>query len=86
MGLHVLSDGALGRGRLPVAGVSGWLTSHVSCPHLVLSLGRDLAATVRDSIRRRASRRAAPRIHVPPMTDAWLRIHEADCGKRPAEL
>ena len=86
MGLHVVSDGALGGGGLPVAGVTGWLASHVSGADFVLSFGRDLAATVRDSIRRHVSRSAAARIHVPPMSDTWLRMHEADDGKCPAEL
>jgi hypothetical protein len=82
MNLHAVFDGALGCGRLPAA-VSGWRNARVSHAHFVLAFGRELAGAVRDSIRRRASQ---TRIHVPPMSDTWLRMHEADDGKRPAEL
>lgn len=88
MGIYVLqvAHGALRGNRLPVAGVGRWLASYVFRAELVLSLGHDLAAAVRDSIVRRASRSGAARIHVPAMSDAWLRMHETEYDKRRAEL
>lgn len=84
MGPHV-SDGALGGSRLPLR-AGGWLTSYVLGAELMLSLGRDLAAAVRESILRRASRSRAARIRVPAMSDTWLRMHETEYDKRQAEL
>ena len=86
MGLHLVSDGAFGASRLPVCGVGGWLTSSAFHAEWVPSLGRDLAATVRDSILRRASRCSAARIHVSAMSDTWLRMHETEYDTRRAEL
>ena len=86
MGLYVVSDGTLGGGGLPVAGVGRWLASYVFRAELVLSFCRDLAAAVRDSIVRRASRSGAADIHVPAMSDTWLRMHETEYDKRRAEL
>jgi hypothetical protein len=85
MGLHVVSDGALGGGRLPV-GVGCWLTSYLFRAELMLSLGRNLAATMRDSILRQVSRCGAARIHVSAMSDTWLQMHETEYGKHRAEL
>ena len=85
MALHMVSDGALGGARLPVGGVGGWLTSYVNRGELVLSLGCDLAATVR-GILRRASRTRAAKIRVRAMSDTWLQTHETEHDKRCSEL
>ena len=84
MGLHAVSDGA--GGRLSVDNVGSWLTASVCRAELVLSLGRDLAVSVGDSILRWASLCSAARIHVSAMSDTWLRMHEAEYGKHTAEL
>jgi hypothetical protein len=86
MDLHVVSDGALGRGRQPVGDIGRWLSSCVFRAELVLSLGRDLAAGVRNAILPRASRSGASRIRVPPVSDTWLQTHETDYDKHHAEL
>lgn len=52
----------------------------------LFSLGRDLAATIRDSIVRRATQRLAARIHVSPMSVTWLRVHDIEYDKHRAEL
>jgi hypothetical protein len=86
MGPHVTPGGALGGGRLSVGDVGGWLNSYVFHPESAFCLGRDLAAAMRDVVRRRVSGRGATRIHVSAMSDRWLRMHEADCDKHRAEL
>ena len=86
MGSHVTPDGALGGGRLSVGDVGVWLNSYVCRAESALCLGRDLATTVRDFILRRVSACVATRIHVSAMSDSWLRMHETDYGKHPAEL
>jgi hypothetical protein len=86
MDLHVVSDGALGAGRRPLGDIGAWLGGYVFRAELVLSFGRDVAATVRQSVLWRRSRSGAARIHVPPMSDTWLRIYETDYDKRRAEL
>jgi hypothetical protein len=78
-------DGALEGGRLPVGDAGGWLNSWVVRAELLLPVGRDLAASIRDSILRHASRRGPSRIHVSAMSDAWLRMHETDFDKHRAE-
>jgi hypothetical protein len=86
MGPHVTPDSALGGGRLPVGDVGGWLDSYVFHAESAFCLGRGLAATMRDSIRRRVSGWGAARIHVSGMSDSWLRMHETDYDKHRAEL
>jgi hypothetical protein len=85
MRLHVVSDGALEGGRLPVGDADGWLNSCVCRAELLLSLGRDLAASMRDSILRHASVRGACRIHLSAMSETWLRMHETEYDKHRAE-
>jgi len=53
---------------------------------LLFSLGRDLAAAIRDSIVRRATQRLAARIRVSPMSLTWLRMHETEYDKHRVEL
>ena len=86
MGPHVTSDGALGGGRLSVGDVGGWLNAYVYRAESAFCLGRDLAATMRDSILRRVSGCDAASIHVSAMSDSWLRMHETDYDKHRAEL
>jgi hypothetical protein len=86
MAPHVTPDGALGGGRLSVGDVGGWLNSYVFHAESAFCLGRDLAATMRDAIRRRVSGRGAARIRVSGMSDSWLRMHETDYDKHRAEL
>ena len=86
MGPHVTSDGALGSGRLSAGDVGGWLNSYVLAAEGALCVGRDLAATVRDSILRRVSRCGAARIHVSGMSDSWLRMYETQYDKHRTEL
>ena len=84
MGLHVVSDGALGGSRLQVDGVGGWLSAFRAGP--VLSFFRDFVATVRDAILRRASGSGAARIRVAAMSHTWLRMHEVEYDKRRGQL
>ena len=86
MGPRVTSDGALGADRLSGGDVGGWLNSYVFHVESAFCLGRDLAATMRDSIRRQVSGSGAVRIHVSGMSDSWLRMYETDCDKHRAEL
>jgi hypothetical protein len=85
MRLHVVS-GALEGGRLPMGDAEGWLKYCVVRAELLLSLARDFAAFMRDSILRHGSRRGGSRIHVSAMSDTWLRMHETEFGKHRAEL
>ena len=85
MRLHVVSDGALEDGRLPMGDAGGWLNSCVCRAELLLSVGRHLAASMRDSILRHASARGASRIHVSAVSDTWLRMHETEFDKHRAE-
>jgi hypothetical protein len=77
--------GARGGGRLSVGDVGGWHT-YVCRAKAAFCLGRDLAATVRDSILRRVSGCGAARIHVSGMSDSWLRMHETEYDKHRTEL
>ena len=86
MGPRVTSGGALGAGRLSAGDGGGWLTSYVFRAEAALCVGRDLAATVRDSILRRMSWCGAARIHVSGMSDSWLRMHETEYDKHRTEL
>jgi cytosine/adenosine deaminase-related metal-dependent hydrolase len=86
MGPPVTPDGPLGDGRLAVGDVGGWLNSYVFHAESAFCLARDLAATMRDAIRRRVSGCGAARIHVSGMSDSWLRMHETDYDKHRTEL
>jgi hypothetical protein len=86
MGPHVTRDGALRGGRLSIGDGGGWLNSFVFHAESAFSVGRDLAATLRESIRRRMPRCGAARIHLSGMSDNWLRLHETDYDKHRAEL
>ena len=86
MDLHAIPDSALEGGRRPVGDFGGWLSSYVFGAELVLALGRDLAAMVRNSVLPRALRSGAARIRVPPVSDTWLRMHATDDGKHHGEL
>jgi hypothetical protein len=83
-GTQLTSDRALGGGRLSAADVGGWLNPYGFRAEAALWVGRDLAATVRDSILRRLSRRGG--IHVAGMSDRWLRMHETEYDKHRTEL
>ena len=85
MRLHVVADGALEGGRPRMGDAGGWLNSWGVRVESLLSLGRDLAASMRDSILRHASRRGASRIHVSAMSETWLRMHETEFDKHRAE-
>ena len=78
---HLKAEG----GRLPMYDAGGWLNSCVVQADVLLSLGRDLAASIRDSVLRHASRRSASRIHVSAVSDTWLRMHETEFDKHRAE-
>jgi hypothetical protein len=86
MNFHVISDHAVEGGRAPAGGIAGWLGSYLFRAAPVLSFSRDLAATVRNSGLARASWNGTTRIRVPPMSEAWLRMHETDYDKHRAEL
>ena len=86
MGRRAAPDGALGGGRSSVGNVGGWLNACAYRAELAFCVVRDLATTVRDSIRRRVSGCGAARIHVSGMSDSWLRVHETECNKHRAEL
>jgi hypothetical protein len=86
MGPHVTPDGALGGGQLSVGDVGSWLTACACRAESAFCLGRDLAATMRDSILRRLSGCDVASIHVSAMSDSWLRMHETDYDKHRAEF
>jgi hypothetical protein len=81
MGPHMTPRGAVGGDRTSVGDVAGWLNAYVSGAESAFCLGRDLAATMRDSILRRVPRRGAATIHVSAMSDGWLLAHTTDCDK-----
>ena len=85
MGLHVVSHDALAGGRLRVGDAGGWLNCCVVRAELIFSLGRDLAVSIQDSIRRHGLRRRASRIQVSALSDTWLRLHETEYDKHRAE-
>jgi hypothetical protein len=62
-----------------------WLDSFVCRAESLLSLGRHLVASLRDSILRHASARGASRIYVSAMSGTWLRMHETEYDKHRAE-
>jgi cytosine/adenosine deaminase-related metal-dependent hydrolase len=86
MGPHVTPDSAFGGDRRSVGDVGGWLNSYVFHAESAFCLGRDLAAAIREAIRRRVSGWRAARIHVSAMSDSWLRMHETDDDKHRSEL
>ena len=53
---------------------------------LVRAVLRELAMTVRGSIRQRCSRFSDTEIRVSPMTVAWLKLHEREYDKHQADL
>jgi hypothetical protein len=86
MGSHATPDGVIGGGRPSLSDVGGWLDAYGGQIDSAFCLGRNLAAAMRDVIRRRLSGCGAARIHVSAMSDSWLRTHETDYDKHRAEL
>ena len=86
MSLYVTHDRALVNYRQRGLESRHWPISNPLGSELALALVRTLATTVRDSIRRWSSQLLGTGTHVSPMSNTWLRMHEAEYDKHRGEV